>query len=233
VSVSVLNHGSGYTTAPAVTISGLSLADIDAKNSGIFLKADPTVNMTYRSAMSGVPVASWTANGWSASLRTHPVGVSPVGSACNTNGSAGAAAEVLIDPETGEVEVTGLWNCVDTGRTIYKKGVIKDLLGGCELMMAHLLFYGDIFDPKTGAVLSVQLSDTQFPTALDVKDVFTVTDVESDDAAGPFGTHGGIFSASSNVSAIYCAIYNAIGAFPDMHHGALSPDKILAALGKI
>jgi CO/xanthine dehydrogenase Mo-binding subunit len=232
VSVTVTNHGSGYTSAPAVTISGLSLADIEAKNSSIYLKTDPTVTTTYRTAMSGTPVTAWTSNGWSASLMSHAVGTSPIGSACNTNGSGGAAAEVLVDPETGAVEVTGLWNCVDTGRTIFRKGVLKDLLGGCELMMAQLLFYGNVLDPKTGAILNTQLSDMQFPTALDMKDVFSVSDVESDDAAGPFGTHGDIFSASSNVSAIYCAIYNAIGVFPDTDGGALTPDKTLQALGK-
>ena len=99
-------------------------------------------------------------------------------------------------------------------------------------MIAQMLFYGDVFDTGTGLTLGSQFTETQVPTALDVKDVFTVTDVESDDAAGPYGTHGDIFSASSNVSAIYCAIYNAIGVFPDMEQGALSPDKILKALGK-
>ena len=231
-SITVINGGSGYTSAPAVTISGISIADLDAANSIIFLKTDAAVNTTYRAAMSGTPLTAWSANGWSASLRSHAVGDSPIGSACNTNGSGGAAAEVLVDPETGEVEVTGLWNCVDTGRTIYRKGTLKDLLGGCELMMAQLLFYGDDFDPATGALMNPQFIDARFPTALDVKDVFTVSDVESDDAAGPYGTHGAIFSCSSNVSAIYCAIYDAIGVFPDMDGGALSADRILKALGK-
>ncbi len=232
VSVTVLNPGSGYSSSPAVTISGLSLADLGAGNSSIFLKSDKAVATTYRTAMSGTPVTAWTSNGWAASLISHAVGSSPVGSPCNTNDSGGAAAEVLVDTETGEVEVTGLWNCVDTGRTIYRKGVLKDLLGGCELMMAQALFYGNVTDPATGAQLGVHFSDGLFPTALDVKDVFDVTDIESDDAAGPFGTHGDMFSASSNASAIYCAIYNAIGVFPDTDHGPLTPDKVLKALGK-
>ena len=128
-SITVINSGSGYTSAPAVTISGLSVEDIDARDSAIFRKSDPTVSTTYRQAMSGTPVNAWTESGWSASLRSHAVGDFPVGSPCNTNGSGGAAAEVLVDTETGQVEVTGLWNCVDTGRTIFRKGVEKDLLG--------------------------------------------------------------------------------------------------------
>ena len=81
-------------------------------------------------------------------------------------------------------------------------------------------------------MIGSQFTESQVPTCLDVKDVFTVTDVESDDAAGPFGAHGIGEPCSSNCSSIYCAVYNAIGVWPDMDHGAMSPNKVLKALGK-
>jgi len=233
VSITITNPGSGYTTAPTVAVSGLSILDITAKDSNIFLKTDATVTTTYRTAMSGTPVVAWSSNGWAASLKSHAVGASPVGSACNTNGDSGAAAEVLVDPETGVVEVIGLWNCVDTGRTIYKLGTIKEMLSGCELIIAQTLYYGDIYDPATGAMIGGQYTESQVPTALDMKgETFDVIDVESDDAAGPFGAHGIGEPCSSNVASIYCAIFNAIGVFPDPDHGAMTPNKILKALGK-
>jgi len=236
-SITVTNHGSGYTSAPTVAISGLSVEDIDAKDSVIFLKADNTKTMPYSTAIgatAGLPVLAWSSNGWAATIRSHAVGASPIGSACNTNGDSGACAEVLVDVETGVVEVTGLWNVVDTGRTVYKKGMIKEMLSGCELIIAQTLFYGDIYDPTTGAMIGGQYTESQVPTAMDIgdEDAFVVTDVESDDAAGPFGAHGVGEPCSSNVASIYCAIYNAIGVFPDMDHGAMSPNKILKALGK-
>ena len=107
------------------------------------------------------------------------------------------------------------------------------MLSGCELIITQTLYYGDIYDPNTGAMIGSQFTEAQVPTALDIPgDNFTVTDVESDDAAGPFGAHGIGEPCSSNTSSIYCAIYNAIGVWPDMDHGALSPNKILKALGK-
>ena len=230
--IAVTSNGSGYTTVPTVTISGLSVNDIDAKDSTIFLKTDPTVNTTYRTAMSGTPLTAWSSQGWNATIRSHAVGASPIGSACNTNGNSGSCSEVLVDPETGAVEVIGLWNCVDTGRTVYKLGTIKEMLSGCELIITQTLYYGDIYDPNSGAMIGSQYTESQVPTALDVKDVFTVTDVESDDAGGPFGAHGIGEPCSSNTSSIYCAVFNAIGVFPDMDHGAMTPNKVLKALGK-
>ena len=231
-SISITNPGSGYVAAPTVVISGLSINDLDAKDSTIFLKTDPTVNTTYRTAMSGTPVTAWSSPGWAATIRSHAVGTQAIGTACNTNGDSGSCSEVLVDTETGQVEVIGLWNCVDTGRTCYKLGTIKEMLSGCELIITQTLYYGDVYDPATGAMIGSQYTESQVPTALDVKDVFTVTDVESDDAAGPFGAHGIGEPCSSNTSSIYCAIYNAIGVFPDMDHGACTPNKILKALGK-
>ena len=233
VSISVTNPGAGYVAAPTVAVSGLSINDLDAKDSVIFLKSDPTVTITYRNAVSGVAPLAWTSNGWAAVLRSHAVGAQAIGTACNTNGDSGACAEIAVDIETGEIEVLGLWNCVDTGRTVYKKGMIKEMLSGCELIIAQTLFYGDVYDPATGACISSQYTEAQVPTAMDMKgEVMNVYDVESDDAAGPFGAHGVGEPCSSNVASIYCAIYNAIGVFPDPDHGAMNPDKILKALGK-
>jgi CO/xanthine dehydrogenase Mo-binding subunit len=122
---------------------------------------------------------------------------------------------------------------VDSGRTIFKQGAIKQMLSGTELMAGQALFYGDIYDPATGAVLNTSYLDSNFPTTLDLPTQrFKVQDIESDDAAGPFGAHGIGEPCVTNYSAIVCAIFNATGKWVDMDKGACTPDKVLKALGK-
>ena len=234
VSISITKTGFGYLTAPTVAVSGLSIDDLNAKDSVIFLKSDPTKTITYASAASGVAPLAWTCNGWAPTFRSHTVGEGGIlGAVANTCGNSGGAAEVAVDIETGEVEILGLWNCVDTGRTIYRKGTIKEMLSGCELMIGQALFYGDVYDPTTGACISSQWTEAQMPTTMDFNPaVFGIQDVESDDAAGPFGAHGIGEPCSSNYAAIYCAIFNATGVWVDAEHGCYNPDRVLKALGK-
>jgi len=221
------------TKAPFNTISGITINDLDAKNSSVFLKSDPTKTLTYRQVMSGTAPIAVGGTGWAATLRSRSVGGLPIGTVCNTNGDAATCTEVAVDTETGQVEILGTWNAVDTGRTIYKNGTIKEMLSGCELQIAQSLFYGDVYDSATGALISSFYTEAMVPTAMDMNGgVFNVYDLESDDSAGPYGAHGIGEPCVTNASSITCAIYNATGVWVDFNHGAGTPNKILKALGK-
>jgi xanthine dehydrogenase molybdenum-binding subunit len=187
-----------------------SADQLSAKNSSVYLTSDPTQILTYRQVMAGMSPIAGYGIGWNATLRSRAVGGVPIGTGCNSNGSAAACAEVAVDPETGVVEIMGYWNAVDTGRTIFKQGAIKEMLSGCELQIHQALFAGDVYDKATGAVISSQYTEAMQPTALDMKgEVFNVYDIESDDAAGPYGAHGIGEPCVTNYSAIICAIFNA------------------------
>jgi CO/xanthine dehydrogenase Mo-binding subunit len=210
---------------------GADIGDLDASESIIYLKRDPSKKLTYRQVMQGTPPLAGTGNGWGRTLRIRSVGTSDIGSPCNCTGDSATCAEVAIDPETGEVEILGLWNTVDTGRTIFKQGATKEMLSGAELMIGQALFYGDTYDPHTGAILNNNFTESSFPTTLDFnQDRFYVTDIESNDSAGPFGAHGIGEPCVSNYSAIICAIFNASGKWVDQDKGACSPDKVLESL---
>jgi xanthine dehydrogenase molybdenum-binding subunit len=212
---------------------GAGIEELDASGGEVFLKSDPARRLSYRQVMAGAPPMAGTGGGWGRILKNRSVGGMPIGSPCNCNGNAATCAEVAVNPETGEVEILGLWNAVDTGRTIFKQGAIKQMLSGTELMAGQALFYGDIYDPATGAVLNTSYLDSNFPTTLDLPTQrFSVQDIESDDAAGPFGAHGIGEPCVTNYSAIVCAIFNATGKWVDMDKGACTPDKVLKALGK-
>jgi len=225
VSIGVVNPGSGYTAASVITVNigWVSIEDLEPIDNYIYVKGGLPVPTAAAYPLNiatiiGVGSPGWWGEGWSAS---------------NSNGSCGSCAEVLVDTETGEVEVLALWNVIETGGTIFKRGAIKEMLSGCELIIAVPLFFGDIYDHwHKGALMGTQWSQSQSPTSLDLptKD-YHVYDMESD-CGGPYGAHGIGEPCVSNVGAINCAIYNAIGVFPDPEGGAINPDRILKALGK-
>ena len=212
---------------------GASVGDLDAKDGIVFLKNDHEYHLSFRELMGmSAPIAG-TGAGWGPTLRTRPVGDASLGSPCNSSGSAAACAEVAVDIETGEVEVMGLWNTVDSGRTIFKQGTLKQLSSGCEQMIGQALFYGDIYDEESGALLNTGYTEALFPTTLDIDpERLHVADVESDDAAGPYGAHGIAEPCVSNYSAIVCAIFNATGKWVDPEKGGCTPAVVLKALGK-
>ena len=207
--------------------------DLDAKDSIIFLKNDPACRLSFREVMSRSGPIAGTGVGWAPTLRTRPIGEAPLGSRCNSGSSAAACAEVAVDPDTGEVEIIGIWNVVDSGRTVFKQGVLKQISSGCEQMIGQAFFYGDIYDEKSGALLNTNYVEALFPTTLDFDHRrLHVGYVESDDAAGPYGAHGMAEPCVSNYSAIICAIYNAIGKWVDPEKGGCTPAAVLKALGK-
>ena len=220
-------------TKTPFSTSKAGVDQLSAKNSSVYLISDPTQTLTYRQVISGTPPIAGYGVGWNSTLRSKSVGGMPIGTPCNANGSAAACAELAVDPETGEVEILGYWNAVDTGRTIFKQGAIKEMLSGCELQIHQALFAGDVYDMPSGACISSQFTESMLPTAMDMQgERFHVYDIESDDAAGPYGAHGIGEPCVTNYSAIICAIFNATGKWVDPEKGACTPNKILKALGK-
>jgi len=231
--ITVTNPGSGYSSTTTVNISGFTASDLDAKDSSVFLKTDTTKTITYRTIMSGTSPMSGTGNGWTWSLRSHTVGTGKLGDLCNVNGSSASCCELLVDPDTGEIEILGHWNAVETGRTVYKHGAQNQIMGGSELQVNQALYFGDTLDSTTGATISSQYTEAQMVTPKDfMQERFTIYDVELDDAAAPFGARGIAEPAVTNYSCIVCAIFNATGKWVDMNQGACNPDRVLKALGK-
>lgn len=221
------------TKAPFNTIPGITAKDLDAKDSSIFLKSDSTKAITYTEVMNGAPPIAGRGVGWNGFMRNKSVGGVAIGERCNCSGSAATCAEVAVDHETGEVEVLGIWNAVDTGRTIYKNGALREISSGAELQISQALFFGDIYDVGTGACISSQYTESMLPTFMDINtQTVNAQDIESDDAGGPYGAHGIGEPCATNYSCIINAIFNATGKWVDMDKGSCTPNKVLKALGK-
>ena len=133
-------------------------------------------------------------------------------------------AEVAVDTETGVVTILGMWNSVDAGRAIFYNGVMREVTAGTELQLSQAFFFGDVYDHDSGALIGSQYTESS--------DVLHPYFVESDDAGGPYGAHGIGEPAVSNYVALKNAIFNATGVWVDQAKGAMSPNKVLKALGK-
>lgn len=217
--------------------------DLDAKNSEVFLKSDPTKKLTFRAVMTGKPPIAGYGTGWAAGTAAsaadprqglqRPLFGKPVGTAVNTQSACASVAEVAVDTETGEVEILGHWNAVGTGRIVHYHGVMLQLGNGTELQVAQALFYGDIYDPATGAIIGSQYTESQLPTTMDCKtERHNLYPIEGDDYSAPLGAHGIGEPVVGSYACIICAIYNATGKWVDTDHGAANPDRVLKALGK-
>lgn len=70
-----------------------------------------------------------------------------------------SAAEVAVDPDTGEVEILNFIIADDVGRVCFLKGVKGQCHGGLEVMQGEAFLYEQILDPPTGATLNPHYID--------------------------------------------------------------------------
>jgi CO/xanthine dehydrogenase Mo-binding subunit len=229
------------TRSPFNDIDGITVDDLEAKNSEVFYKPDPTKKLTHAEIVSGWAPELVVSKGWSGSgtgpgdgiQRTKPGLPVEVGERVNTDCAAATCIELAVDPETGDVEILGVWNAIDTGYNVFAASVKGQIGAGLEVLTGQTMYYGDVYDPQTVAVLGMSFGSYMHPTSLDLNpDSFHGYAIENDDVAGPCGARGIGEPAITNASAVTCAVYNATGKWMDWEHGAGTADKILKAMGK-
>ena len=140
------------------------------------------------------------------------------------------AAEVEVDPETGEVTLLRWTTAQDAGFAINPLSVAGQMQGGTTQGMGIGLWEEMIYDDQ-GRLLNPGLLDYRMPTAMDVPDIEThIVEVPSED--GPYGARGvGEPSIIPGAAAIANAIEDAIGV--RVTEAPITPERILRALGKI
>lgn len=215
----------------AADMLGVTAAELDAKGGQIFVTADPTQFKTHAevSAQTRGQVVG-TGITWNKELQ-RAVGGSPVGTPCEVRTMVGAAVEVAVDTETGEVEVLNYVMADDMGRAIFYAGAEGQIQGGMEICFGEAMMYEQIIDDQTGATLNTSYVDNKWPTTLDLHtDRHTAIIVESDDACGPYGCKGLGEPPVTCYGVFNLAVHNAIGEWVDSV--PIYPQKILKALGK-
>jgi CO/xanthine dehydrogenase Mo-binding subunit len=118
-------------------------------------------------------------------------------------------AEVIVDLQTGEVEVTDHVAAFDVGKAINPKAVEGQIEGGIAMGLGYALMEEIIL--KDGTIQNLNLQDFLIPTTLDVPDVKSII-LEMKTKFGPYGAKGvGEMPNIPTAPAIINAIAHACG----------------------
>ncbi len=142
-------------------------------------------------------------------------------------GVGAAGAEVEVDTETGQFEVTRLISVVDVGTAINPKLVEAQISGAAIMQLGFTTTEEMLF--QDGQLLNGSLADYKIPNMLDVPRDFRNEFVESRQQDGPFGAKGaGEISTMALSPAVGNAVADAIGTYLlDM---PITPEAVYRAL---
>jgi len=118
-------------------------------------------------------------------------------------------AEVVVDVETGETEVTGYVAAFDVGKAINPQSVEGQIEGGVAMGLGYALMEEVVL--KNGVPQNLSLQNYLIPTILDVPSITSII-LEMPNAHGPYGAKGiGEMPNIPATPAILNAIANACG----------------------
>jgi len=138
--------------------------------------------------------------------------------------------DVEVDPETGKVAILRYTAVQDVGKAIHPSYVEGQIHGGAVQGIGWALNEEYIYDDE-GRMTNSSFLDYRMPTSYDVPMIEAVI-VEVPNPGHPYGVRGvGEVPIVPPAAAIANAIYDAIGI--RMKELPMSPDRILAAMGKI
>ena len=144
------------------------------------------------------------------------------------NGIHGAqAAKVRVDTLTGRIEVLKMVCMQDCGLPLNRMAIRSQIQGGMVQALSYGLLEERVIDPQSGWALNANLEDYKIAHPLEIPEMVALIDDE--DARGVIGL------AEATVipghGAIANAVFNACGA--RIRDLPMTPDKVLAALGKV
>lgn len=136
--------------------------------------------------------------------------------------------ELEVDTETGRVTILKFIAAQDFGKPINPKLCVSQVYGGIEFGVGFALTEEGLYDPKTGKLLTGNLSEYRMPTSLDFPPV-EVYLPECEDPYFAYSAKGaGENTNAPTPAAIRNALYNATGIwFNDL---PITPDKIIRAM---
>ncbi len=140
-------------------------------------------------------------------------------------------AEVEVDIETGVVRVLKVVAVHDSGLIIDPLTARSQVNGGVIMGVGFALFEDRRLDPQTGLMVNPTMDDYKLPGSLDTPDI-DVTFVEVANGVTNTGVIGlGEAAHVCSTAVVACAVYDAIGV--PIRDLPITPDRVLAALGKV
>ncbi|MEO0672844.1 MAG: molybdopterin cofactor-binding domain-containing protein, partial [Pseudomonadota bacterium] len=142
------------------------------------------------------------------------------------------AAEVEVDPDTGEVRVVGFWAVDDFGRILNPLLADGQVMGGIAQGLGQALFEEIVYDPDSGQLLTGSFMDYCLPRADDLPalNVFYYEDAPTEH--NPLGVKGaGEAGCCGAPPAIVNAVLNALAPHGVRHIDMpLTPEKVWRAI---
>ena len=134
-------------------------------------------------------------------------------------------AQVLVDVDTGEVEIEKLHLVLDAGRILNPDGAMGQAEGGTAMGVGYAMMEELVVEE--GATLNHSLESYLIPTVMDVPPI-EVTFLDSVDKYGPYGARSVAESpVVPTAAAIANAIRDATGA--QLNQLPMTPERVLAA----
>jgi xanthine dehydrogenase YagR molybdenum-binding subunit len=138
--------------------------------------------------------------------------------------------ELEVDVETGIARVLNVVAVHDAGQIIDPLTARSQVNGGVIMGVGYALMEERRLDPQTGLMLNPTMDDYKLPGPLDVPEI-SVAFVDVANGINNTGVLGlGEAANVATAAAIGCAVYDAIGV--PVRALPITPDKVLAALGK-
>ena len=140
------------------------------------------------------------------------------------------AAEVLVDMETGQVEIEKIVCAIDVGKAINPQQVEGQVQGGLIQSVGYSVM--ENFIEKDGQVLTSTLSTYLIPTSVDIPKEMKLIVMETPDPRGPWGARGlGEVMNMCLAPAVADAVHAATGIWFDEF--PLVPERVLRGLSKL
>jgi CO/xanthine dehydrogenase Mo-binding subunit len=192
--------------------------ELDAKESYVFLKENPSNGISFDEVLQHAQSQSWGTATGTASL-TSP--------SCPPHFVV-TFIEVEVDTRTGEVKVVKAIQGADVGTAICPASVRGQLLGGLHMGLGYALTETLIHDRQDGRVLNPNFIDYKLFTPLDMPNVETFL-ADTYEPTGPFGAKGiGEGAMNPAPAAVFNAVANALGV--RIFNSPLTPEKVLEAV---
>jgi CO/xanthine dehydrogenase Mo-binding subunit len=143
---------------------------------------------------------------------------------------SGAAVDLEVNGDTGELRILGYSVIADAGKAIHYPSAKSQVDGGAVMGFGHALFEETIY--QDGQMQNGDPFQYRLPVMKDIPENFYSSMLEKGDGPGPFGSKGMAQTSIVTVGpAIGNAIYDALGV--RIRSLPITPEKILRAMGKI
>jgi CO/xanthine dehydrogenase Mo-binding subunit len=200
----------------------VSPVDCEVSGGAVHVKGDPDKSLTFPR------LGKWTTN-FGARFPV-VVGRGAVSATKMAPGFTAQAADVEVDPDTGEITVHGFAIAQDAGFAINPLSVEGQMQGGASQGLGLALWEEMLYDDQ-GRLLNGNLLDYRLPTTRDLPPIETII-VEVPSEEGPYGARiVGEPSIVAGIAAVSNAVAEAVGARVD--ESPLTPERVLRAMGKL